>query len=320
LLISIINFVAFTLPLNLFYLLFIAQFILFIDGNFKSITDTQNRSWQFTFSEFVSKILIAILLFLISGLNTSSNNSLLQYYIFIVLILSFFQLLIDLIWQKKYYGFTKPDLKSLAPFKKDIINLALIGLVIGLSAQTDKWFLKYFGFNEYVINGYINAYKLLELGLVIETILIPVMFSNLINGQDLNKPWKNFILRSKWFYLILFSGVISFIGFLIASYFIVPIIDAKRLYSNYSFDVIPFFGLILLFDPISYFLTQYLFHKNKLYVETITLVFYGIISLILYSLLIPSYGHIGAAISTLIGSIFIISFKVCFYWFYCRKN
>lgn len=317
---------------ELILFMFLGQSAYAIDSHYKGFTDVNNSSWQFLITDLSTKILFIAGLFYVSknntfgtsqlsifGSNYTLNTNAMFWYLLLFFVLAVLQFCFDFLIQRKKLQILKPNFSLLKEYRNEILSLTYISVVVALSANTDRLFLKYFGYSEYVFNGYINIYKLLDLTFILEGIIIPVLFANLIRGKNLEGSWWSFCKKSLWFWLIIGTGLVSSIGFIVGSYIVLPIIDPKRLYIQYSQDVMYFFALILLSNSTNFFISMALFYKKKVYIDTIAITIYAILSLILYSTLIKPYGHYGAAISTLIGSYFLITFKLVYLKFIDNK-
>jgi O-antigen/teichoic acid export membrane protein len=311
-----------TLPIYIFYILFTAQTLFAIDGNYRLITDANNETWKFTITELVNKLGTLFLLLFSTTLNIFDRN--LTYYLISIMIFATVQLALDIKLQSKYVTFIFPKFQKMKAFIKEnqfeILAFMLNVFLIAISATTDKLFINYFYPSGKELNGYTNSYKLLELTMQIEGILSPVLFFNLIKSNVYKVPWSKFIWKSPWFYIINSMAFVNFFGFIFFSNLLLPIIDQNKQYLEYSYAVIPFLASILLFNTLSNLLGQFIIYKKKFYIEVSGLGFYAFVSLILYYLLIPPYAHVGAGIASMISSISMVLFKYILFYFDYRKG
>jgi O-antigen/teichoic acid export membrane protein len=301
--------------INIFFLsiLVVTLCTLAIDGNYKSISDINGNVARFTVTETISKILILLGLFIITFY--FKGNIAISAYFILLLFCALFQLGLDIYFNNQFWFNIELNIKKsiliLKKYKSILLQLSLSTFLIAISATTDKWFLFSNGYKEELI-GYSNIYKLLELTFVLESIIFPTLFFNLIKGKDLNESWSKFIFKSKWFYLIIMIPVLSSISFTFACFVILPFINAGK-YTNISLEVFPYFLVIVMTSGFNLLLGNIIIFKKKQYIELFSIVLYCIVSLILYQLLIPQFKHIGAAAGSLIGSLTIIISKSIYY-------
>ncbi|MBC7472614.1 MAG: hypothetical protein H7196_05160, partial [candidate division SR1 bacterium] len=160
---------------TLAFLMYTMLFILVADLNFRSITDAKGNSWQFSISDFAGKaFIIATLVWF--NITQPQYSSL---YVLIVgsIMAYILGVVIDALWQKKYYSIGKFDWKIVKENQKSITYFFFINCLIALYASTDKIFLKRYGFDDAIINGYANAYKLFELSVVVIGLTTPMLAS-----------------------------------------------------------------------------------------------------------------------------------------------
>jgi O-antigen/teichoic acid export membrane protein len=295
------------LPLMLIYL---SQYFLAIDGSYKFITESNNRTWTFTITESISKILIIASLYFVVN-NYFPSNKLISYSI-VVIIFAVIQYLMDNWINRKEILWTTPNFAILWEHKKEIIQYTLLTTISVASANSDKWFLNFYRFSDEVINGYSNIYNLYIIGISVESFILPVLFYNMIKNFDINQKASVIIKNNKWFYLFFLETIIFSIGFNVGSRYLINFIDKDLKYSNYSFDVINILSATILFNSSIFIFSQFYLFKKKLKFETISYLISSIITIILYILLIPRYGHIGAAYATLLGTVINFAVKIIF--------
>lgn len=305
------------LNLNSIYilpLLFVAQMLLAIDGNYKAITDYHNKSIQFTITEFLSKIIILILLysFLFFNILKIDNDI---YYVIILFSTSLMQLILDSYLQRKHIKWVKPNISILLKHRKLIGLVALNMSIFIITSNLDRFFIKFFNYNEFELNSYINAYKIFEIMMIIEQIVLPIFIANLIKNITIKGLRTDQIWKSKWTWLILINGAFSIILFLLASYFVLPFIDKNGIYLAKSYEAVPYLAIAALFSSISYCISQYFLYRSKIKYETYSLIIYLILSIVGYIYLIPPLGGKGAAIATLIGFSSLFISRIIFFIF-----
>lgn len=308
LLIYIVSLTNPVLPFNILVLVYLAQLFLALDGAFKVVADFNNQTYKFTATELLSKFCILVLLLIMSRYYLGADNLLI--YSMIILVCAAGQLVLDLIVQNKYLKWVRPNLKALIPYKMDILQFFGINLLLLLASNSDRWFLSYFKFSDYVINGYVNIYNLYVITTTVEAFILPVLYFNLINGKDLTSPVKDIVTNSKWLYLFILESICASVGFKILSYVLMPIIDKNSLYLKYSYEIVDILCVLILLNSTSYLITQLFILKDKVKYESISIVIFTLSTLVSYFLLIPSFGHIGAAYASLIGFGLYVGTKV----------
>lgn len=298
---------SFTSPLYLFYLLLLAQLMLSIDGGYKLITDANNKTWQFTITELFSKLLIFILLFFSTTFSFNSNSF--KHYLAVIVFSAGFQLVADIILQKKYAGFKIPNLSYLKKYRTEITVFFINTLLSVASMNTDRLFLAHYYPSGLELNGYVNAYKFLEIAMVLENIIFPVLFFNLYTSNIHNIPYVKFIFKSPWFYLIFANSIGILLVYLLASRTFMGFIDSESKYTSVSFVVLPILGLALFTTTIHNLLTGFIVQLKFFKIEFISLLIYAITAILMYIVFIPRFGYLGAAYSTLAGSFIITGTK-----------
>jgi O-antigen/teichoic acid export membrane protein len=305
------------IALYIFLTLFFTQSILAIDGNYKIVSDVTNKSWLYVTTELCSKLLLLILLYLTIEFWQVANYT--AYYVFCILICAILQLLADYWVFGKLIKFKKLDFKIIVKYKKEVIQFIIITCLISISANTDRFFLKFFNINYYEFNGYINAYKMLELSFVMEGILYPPIIYKMILDRDVEGSWLDLIKNNNWFKLFLFSSFLTLIGYIISIIFVLRFIDKDMLYYNYALQIAPILGIILLINGLNSLVSNMFIYKKLQYIEIYSLIVFAFCSLFFYLLLIPKFGIYGAAIASCISTLSMLIFKILYY-LYIKKN
>lgn len=173
---------------------FSAQFIILIDLNFRSVVDSVGKSWQFSLSDFLGKLILVLGLFIIiidqSFINFVRNFDLFSFVVeisnfswFIILsILAYLTAFcLDFFWQKKFTPITFPSSKTISKIwvqnHSEIIFLGLSGFLTSLFLRTDILILNYFQTNSNQLIGYSNSYRLFEIASVVPSLVVPVLVS-----------------------------------------------------------------------------------------------------------------------------------------------
>jgi O-antigen/teichoic acid export membrane protein len=279
---------------NLVLGLYLVQFIIFGDIVFKSIGDAVGNIWKFSLTDFASKTMQVIILYTsFKLLNIQPNVSM---YILVAIFCSSISLIMDYLLFKQYIPNGKFNYDLLKQKIPGVLYLSLSALVVGLFLTTDKLLLRYFNFSDSEINGYSNIYKLFEVAGVTPAIILPSIVGRMIN--------KKILIRSKEFYNYLFFVTLTGLIYSIVFYFIakpaISLIDPELKYYQNSIIAIPYLAISLVFIFILQFLGQFNVIIGKEKYDLIASVSSTIVALTAYFILIPPFGILGAAISTLI--------------------
>ena len=185
---------------NLFAIigLFSAQFIILTDINFRSVADSTGKSWQFSLSDFLGKIILVLGLFTIAFsqyfLSFFKNLGLNLNFIFPNIVISNFTWFIilsilayltafcmDYRWQKKLTPIIFPSFRIVSKIwiqnRSEILFLGLSGIFTSLFLRTDILILKFFQINSSQLIGYSNSYRLFEIASVVPSLVVPVLAS-----------------------------------------------------------------------------------------------------------------------------------------------
>jgi O-antigen/teichoic acid export membrane protein len=320
--------------LFLFLGLYTLQYILLIDGNFRSICDVFGRSWQFSLTDFLSKLILFI--FLVASTYFSFSVKYINYFIAISIIIYIIQFFSDWIWQKKYTPLSKIDLSLISSNINFYIYIGLTGILISLYSTTDRWFINYFGYSEFVLNGYVIAYKILETILVIPALSVPIIASlakkevdtyvskknptsskfltqlkNFLTFTDINNADIIYIY-TKWLAVSLLIGILSSLGLFVVKDIAIGIIDGQRTYFNYASGSLSILLLALIPIGVSLYCNIVLIFLNREKQTFFIIVFIAIFTIMLYYLLISRYGHIGAGLASVISIFTDTTIRVIF--------
>lgn len=320
--------------------IFTAQYILLFDSNFRSISDAFNKNWQFSSTDLVGKLLLLGGLYGYIRFFNGQNEFII--FIWISIFAYFCQFLLDWYINHDHIGISRFKLKILKDNYKNFLYLGVTTLIMGLYSSTDKWFIDYFGFSEFEIVGYSNAFKLIEISLVVPSLIGPTLAT--ISKQKLQLHLDEIISNSKkvsevdyknqadWPLLLKFQrflpqyyrpifayivvclliGIITTAGILMIGYFGLKLIDPKELYLNYSWPSLKILAFALLPGGLNvYFSLMNIFLDGEKF-EFLGIIIIAVVVLGLYLFLIPRYGHIGAALSSLIGNLVIALIKGIF--------
>ena len=288
---------------NLIYILgiFTAQYILIIDANYRSVCDAKNISWQFSLTDFLSKFLLVVFLYL--GLYFKLTN--LTFFIIISIISYSIGLILDAFLQRKITRLGKLSIGFLKENFKSIIFLSLSTILFSTYTTTDRLFIKYFNFNDLVLNSYSIAYRVFEIIIIIPSLTMPILVSRV---QPYLHTDKTYILRKfgkfgnklLWEVIVLnfVFGVCLTIGLFMSSRFILDILGALNTYPD-SENILKIlsFGLLLLPNAIFMSLITIFLGGEKF--QFYTGIFLSVTTILGYLIFIPTYGAVGAAFTSI---------------------
>jgi O-antigen/teichoic acid export membrane protein len=316
--------------LQVFIALFTAQYILLVDTNFKSIADAHNKSWLFSLSDLFAKALVIICLFIASQFPALNFLVYLSWTLLGVYILEFS---LDWFLQKESTPLGKPDFTIITKNLGFFWYLGAANFLGGISSTTDRWFLDYFKYSPTIINGYSNAYKILEISLIPQAIAIPVLLGFCKKEIDAGfqpKIFKSYIANNFWFsdkisklsfetqtllkWVIANSliGLITGVLVMLLGWVGILIIDPQKRYFQEAVGVLPILGIALFPSGFIGFAggMTVLFEKEKY--ELWGYFVFALTSILLYIMLIPPFGEVGAAWSSFLVGIVFAAFKANF--------
>ncbi len=290
------------LGFDILFAIYISQFLFLADTIFRAIVDSDNRSWQYSFSDLIAKTVLIVVLFQVSMKLPFFNDwSDLHLYILALTVSALTAISVDTWMQRKSIKLSKISWNFLKENRKTILFLSLSSIIVGSYLTTDKVFLKVFNFDEFAINGYSNAYKLYETASIIPGITMPVLASSIrkriLSIQDESQK-RSVILR--YARLTIIAGLVVTTAIAVFGPFALSLIDPKRLYYDISLQTLWILaGAVTLTFPALFFAFQNIFNGNEkleLKIQFANMV----AALILYTILISQFSYIGAAISTLL--------------------
>jgi O-antigen/teichoic acid export membrane protein len=309
--------------LILFLGLFTAQYILTLDLNFRSVCDSFGKSWQFSLTDLIGKLIILVILTVSEIFKNSIEN--INYYLITILSVYILQFILDWIWQKKYVGISYFDFKIIKENIKFFIYIGFSGFFISLYSLTDKLFIDYFGFGDFVLNGYSIAFRILEVFIVIPSLSIPVISSlakkeldsvkqNLSSSKHLKLINQNTIINKnlnlsfseesyviiKWLFVSLAISSISSFGLFLLGPLFIRVIDSSMLYYDYASQSLNILAFALIPVGVVIYSNMLLIFFDREKYNFISILFITIFTLFLYQYIIKDYGHWGAAWSSLI--------------------
>jgi O-antigen/teichoic acid export membrane protein len=272
--------------------IFTAQFILLADLAFRSIADSNNKSWQFSVTDLLGKLILVALIYF--SFNYFQPN-IIKFALISILAYSI-SLLLDAFWQRQNYSWGKFDLNIIKVELGAIGFLTLADIINGLYSKTDLLFLRYFNFDLFQVASYSNAYKLFEIATIIPGLTMPVLASILrkkLNNHEITK--KDLI---KYYGITLGVGVLTTLAVNVFAQIGILLIDPSGKYDSLTLLRILSLILIVLFPTLlsSDLLNISGLEKKQFWSKLWT----AGLALILYIVLIPMFGSVGAATATLI--------------------
>jgi O-antigen/teichoic acid export membrane protein len=297
-----------TQNLGLILALFTAQFILVADLNYRSICQAVGRTWQFSLTDFLGKIILVLGLIL-GNIVLYFGLAPLYYFVAVSILAYSISLIIDAIWQRQFTHFGKFNFKSLKENFGGLFYLALSNLAIAFYLTTDKLFLAYFKFPNEAINSYSNAYKLFEIAQVVPGLVMPAI-SSLVTKQILAEKvlpkQRKALFKYAGFGLSL--GITLWLGVVIFGSVAVWLIDTQNKYQQ-TIQVLPILAISLIFIcPMLVFKDTTIFLGKEKY-DLITTALTATLAVSLYLILIPNFGIQGAAYATIISYSFDLIIK-----------
>lgn len=275
--------------------IFLAQFILLADQSFRSVVDSRDKSIKFSATDFFSKFLLTIILYL--GIRYFSFNSNLWFFVFIAIVIYFITYVSDYILNKKDIPAGKFDFQILKKNAKSLFYLALPGLIY--VNTLDRIFLEMVGTDKFVFNGYSNAIKIYEVAYILPALVVPVLASRLKNKvKELNQKQIQANFRKYLFYL-LSLGIFYAGSIYIFSPLVFTILDPQKLYIKYSLQVIGILALAIIPIFISFFIYNWNIFNHREKQESYYYYLYVIILASLFWFFTNYWGFIGSATAVL---------------------
>jgi O-antigen/teichoic acid export membrane protein len=304
------------------------QFILLADINFRSVCDANNKSWQFSITDFFSKLLFLILLYL--GSINKQNN--LNYYVYTGLFVYIIFILLDQFIHRKSVFFSSVNFSFLKEIFPALIHLSISGIIFSSYITTDRLFIKYTS-SDYALNSYSLGYKLFETYAVASGILMPILASSVKKNIDLQRLYfldklkHSFLKKIKIKYLSIAESLMLSLslglGLSLSSFvlspFILKFLDPQNIFIE-SIDYIKILSIALIFLPSISLLAFLIIFLNKEQYELYTGIIMMAVTLSLYWILITNYGGYGAAWATTVATIFDLFILKIYFLYKSIKN
>ncbi len=288
--------------------IFTAQFILLADLAFRSIADSVNKSWQFSITDLIGKLILVGLIFVTFNFWQPSILN----FALISIIAYFASLLIDAFWQRQSYSWGKFDFNIIRVELGAIGFLTLADIINGLYSKTDLLILRYYSFDLIQVASYSNAYKLFEIATIIPGLTMPVLASRLrrkLNSKEITK--KTLI---KYYSIAIGAGVLTTIAVNIFAQLGIWLIDPNGKYDSLELLRILSLILIVLFPTLlsSDLLNVSGLEKKQFWSKLWT----AIVAIVCYLIFIPWFGGVGAAAATLLFFTFELLVKTWYVYKY----
>ena len=305
--------------LEILILLYIPMFLFLTDVAFRSIVDSDNRSWQYSFSDLIGKVVLNVVLFW-GAVQIPVLAALPDFHKYALAMgLSALSAVgLDLWLQRKHYRFVRPSPRYLREAKSTIVYLGLTGFLVGAFLTTDKIFLDRYQAGSVVINGYANAYKLFEVALVVPGITMPVLASSAIKRIQASEAGQRSASVRKYLQATLGVGLVVALGFALLGPFVLSLVDPEGKY----LEVARIALWVLTPAIILNFGATFLAHmfvlsghdRQEVQVQLRNLVF----ALVCYGGLIYYFDYIGAAVSTIL--IYLFDLGQRYYMFFGARE
>lgn len=300
---------------NLWYIIsmYTFQFILMVDLSYASVYNAKGEGWKYSITDFIGKITIVSCLLAYSKIAPDTKP--LDYLITISFIGYTFSLLIDSLWLYKQTRFKKFSFDIIKKNLKPIGLLALSTAMIAFYQQSNLQFLEHFGYKEEEINGFKNAFLLLTQALVVTEVILPQLASLAKKKLDKNEVSRIGLFFGKftqkikgqivieWSLFVLFLGLGAYLGMIIFGPIILNIIDKDSLYPL-AFDILPIISLFIITNSIAGLLAYITIFFDREKYNLIAVFGQAVLSIILYTLLVPRFGTFGAAWALVALSVF----------------
>jgi O-antigen/teichoic acid export membrane protein len=314
---------------------FVAQFILLFDLNYRSVCDAKGHSWQFSLTDFLGKLVLVIILY--AGIFLKLPGLDLNYFIFASIFAYLTGLIVDSVWQWRHTPWGKPDFRILKNNGGPLLFLTLSTFSVALYLNTDRLFLKFFGGDDLVINGYANAYKILDIASIVPGLTMPPVASFVKKrmdsgctyrlGQEIQTLFQkaNLQLQTRsaivleWTIMVTIVGILTTLVIFLFGPFIIRLLDPSLKY-ELALQALPILALSMVpMTPMLFFTNLIIFHGGEKY-ELLSTVAAAVVGTILYIVLISQIGLVGASLAKLGIYAFELAIKTYFLRRSLKKN
>jgi O-antigen/teichoic acid export membrane protein len=291
--------------------IFSAQFILLSDNVYRSICDANNRSWQFSTTDLIGKMILIIGLYGTIAFYKPSLWIFVTVSIFAYLI----SISLDAFWQRRATQWGKFDTNIIKSELGAIGFLSLSDIINGIYSKTDILFLKNTAVNNIELVSYSNGYKLFEIITIISSLTMPVLGSKLIKKMNIDKSSRSDF--GKYYLLVSITGIFVALGTILFSGLATWTIDPSGKFEKTQ-TVLNLLSVVIaiLFPTMlsNDLLNLSGLEKKQFWSKVIT----GIVAIIGYLVLIPMFGIWGAGYATIIFFAVECCVKGYFVWKYVK--
>ena len=275
-------------------LLFLQTAVILVDYNYFAIYAVRGDVWKFSSTDLVGKLIALILLVLFPF--TPFQGSPILYFVIIQILSGLVSLSLDVIINQSRIIWGRVDFKLLKSLAPNLFLIAFSGLMLGLYQLTQPKILEYFGKSNEVINGFAQAFLLINQAALTVGILNTQIASNIKQNFDQTES-KAVRLRYFWKNIIGYLGVLTFgyLALLLLGPIVLHSVDSANKYTDISIPLIPILGIFVITSSLSGLLSylNIFFHRerNQLYSTAILL----LLTIFGVYYAVPNYGVIGLA-------------------------
>ncbi|MEI6728534.1 MAG: polysaccharide biosynthesis C-terminal domain-containing protein [bacterium] len=280
------------------------QFILLIDSNYKPITDAVHKTWLYNTTDLITKFLVFLGLV---SVGIIYGQSTLTQYLFILLFSYVVLIVLDAVLFRGETKFGIPQWKLFTSKFKSLSVLSITNIIATVYSGIDILIIGKLNFSASEINGYSNGLKFFGLVLVVPYVAISPLVTFIKNRLDNYQTYLLFgkiikfnkkIAILEWCLILLIAGsIVSSIVYFIAPW-LIQVIDPNLKYPLGA-ETLKILSLAYLVIFPTNLLSNLLVFFNKEKLELYGVIILMFVSVLLYLYLIPKYGAIGAAYSTL---------------------
>ncbi len=298
--------------------LFLTQFILISDQNFRGLLDAKGKGFVFSITDLVGKLTLITGLYFLVGrlLEQFGGQTGIWTFVWSAGIGYGLSLLLDWFLTRKIVWFKSPKWSIIKDNYQQIGLLTVASLVATTYVRTDVLYLNWFGASGDTLNGYDNAFKLYEVATVAPGVLIPTVASQL---KKLIDQAKTTIEKKKLIqkYLILsgFFGLGCTSAVWILGNLGLWLTGASSRYPLAS-QYLPILAVSLLFFPGVILVSNLFIFFGREKLETQSVIAVAIFSVVTYSILVSNFGGLGASWANVSLLCFDLCAKLFLFWKY----
>ncbi len=292
---------------------FSSQFLILTDELFRSICDAKGRTWQYSLTDFLERLVFVFLLIFYSQGWWLSEVSGLWYFIGVSFITRSLVILADAWWQRHFLAWSWPSLEVFRANLWPIVYLSLSGITIALFNHTRQLIISFYGASELVLGAFYNANKLFSIALIVPGMTIPMIASLVVKrakqqqttwfsqwfSQKLNFSNKPAIIGEFLVYSLVFGLTLS-LGLWLTAPWGVWLIDPNSKYPTvFTIDQLRILGLSLVTYPTVILISHLLVlldHEKYEFFSTIVMSGLGLVAYFSLAKLFGPYGVAGGVV------------------------